>query len=427
MNETISVIGLGRLGLPMAAAIAMQGFKVIGADVDGERVAMVNEGRAPFYEPVLAEMLPAARMSGNLTATTDTTQAVRDSDVTLVMVPSPCDAAGRFSPGPAIAACLHIGAGIAAKGDSRTDGGKGHLVIMRTTLMPGTMDGAIRPALEGAANGATFSLVYSPEFLALGSAVHDFLNPAFVLVGAEDDKALDQAMAFYWAVCENQPPIAPTSFVNAELAKLGSNVGRMLKVTYGNMLAQICERLPGANVDDVARILGMDPVIAPGYLRGGMAYGGTCYPRDEQAIKALCEDLDVDPVLFGAMTWVNDHEKARLLDLVLAAALPGVTVAVLGLSFKMGTGETEGSTGAYLRQGLASRGYGVLVHDPVLEPCNVRAVVGRSAVVVVTHANPDYRRLEFHQGQTVIDCWRVLDGEAVRAAGATYIALGAGS
>ena len=422
MTNTISVavIGLGRLGLPMAAVLAAKGFRVVGADIDEERVRAVNAGTAPFYEPGLQAAMDKA--GDRLRATTDTAAAVEGAGVILVLVGSPLDERGRFSAGPAVRVCREIG-------ESLDDGA---LVLVRTTLMPGTTGGEVRDALL--AGGGAFGLAYSPEFLALGTVIRDFANPAFVLVGAEDAGSHREAERFYRCFVENEPAFVHTNLVNAEVAKLASNVGRMLKLTYGNLLARICEGLPDANCDEVAALLAADPVIGPGYVRGGLGYGGTCFPRDEQAIVALCEGTGVDSSLPLAMALVNDDERERLMNRVLEMAREGEAldrregeaVAVLGLSFKMGTPVTEGSTGYWLWEELPGYGVEVVAWDPLVAvPESVQSpqgAVDRADVVVLCHPDPEFRELAFRAGQVVIDPWRVLPG----AVPARHVPLGVG-
>ena len=186
--------------------------------------------------------------------------------MSVVIVPTPSGADGTFSTEFVLDACDSIGAGIAEKGSY-------HLVVLASTVMPGSTEGEIRSRLEsvsGKTCGADFGLCYAPSFVALGSVVQDFLNPDYVLIGESDVKSGDLLEDLYKRVCQNDPPVVRMNFVNAELTKLATNTFVSTKITFGNMLAQFCESLPGANVDIVTNALGQDSRIGSTYLNGGL-------------------------------------------------------------------------------------------------------------------------------------------------------------
>jgi UDPglucose 6-dehydrogenase len=354
----VAVIGLGKLGAPMAAAVAARGIPVVGFDLDSSKVAAINRGEPPVRETGLAEWIRAGRE--RLRATGDLAEAVQAAQVVFIIVPTPSEPNGGFSLRHVITACEQIGAALRRK--------KGFPVIVVTsTVMPGATGGLIRDCLEKASGrkaGKDFGLCYSPEFIALGSVIHDFLNPDFILVGESDPRAGETLEAFYHAVCENKPHIARMNFVNAELSKLAVNTYVTTKIAYANMLARICERLPDADVDVVTGAIGHDARIGARYLKGAVGYGGPCFPRDNLALSRLARDVGAAAGLAETTDRENRGEVARLADLVRRHLPPGAHVGVLGLSYKPDTEVIEESQGLKLAQTLLEEGLDVVVYDP---------------------------------------------------------------
>ena len=346
---TLAVVGLGKLGAPMAACLAAEGYTVIGVDVDVEKVTAINEGRAPVFETGLEEML---QQSGDrLTATTDLEDAVRRSQMTFVVVATPSDEAGGFSLRWVLPACESIGRVIRERDDF-------HTVVLTSTVMPGSTDGAVREALEQASGkrcGEDFGLCYSPEFIALGSVIRDFLAPDFLLVGESDERAGNALESVYRRTVAAQAPIARMNFVNAEVAKLSVNTFVTTKIAYANMLARICEKLPDADVDVVTDAIGLDTRIGKKYLRGTISYGGPCFPRDNVALATLARTLGAPAFVAEATDSANRDGILRLADLVESRLPEDGVVAVLGLSYKPNTDVVEESPGLLLLGELAEQ------------------------------------------------------------------------
>lgn len=435
----LAVIGLGKLGSPMAACFAAKGFEVVGVDVNEEFVAAINEGRAPVFEPQLQEMIE--RGGERLRATSDTEEAVAASDVVFLIVPTPSDETGGFSLRFVLPACETIGRAIRDRDDFP-------VVVLTSTVMPGATEGEVRQALEessGLKAGVDFGLCYSPEFIALGSVVSDFLNPDFLLIGESDRRSGEILERIYEQATDNDAPAARMSFVNAELAKISVNTFVTTKITFANMLARICERLPGADVDVVADALGLDRRIGRRYLTGAIAYGGPCFPRDNVALGAFARSLNAPATLAEATDRANHEETGRLADLVGRHVPEDGVVAVLGLSYKPETNVVEESAALHLVHELASRGVTVFAYDPaandnarrVSDGLNVRfadsaaEAIEPADVVVVTTPWEEFKHLtqedvgRSQRPRVVIDCWRIVDptelGESV-----SYVALGVG-
>jgi UDPglucose 6-dehydrogenase len=436
---TLGVVGLGKLGAPMAACFANKGFLVIGADVNSALVEAVNEGRPPVFEPELAERLAAGR--AYLTATTDTGATVGSTDATFIVVPTPSDEDGGFSLRYVLPACEQIGQALREKSGY-------HLVVLTSTVMPGATDGPVRAALEEASGkrcGEDFGLCYSPEFIALGSAIRDFLNPDFLLVGESDARAGDMLAEIYSRLVENHAPVARMNFVNAELAKLSVNTFITTKIAFANMLARVCEQMPGADVDVVTSALGRDSRIGSKYLRGAVSYGGPCFPRDTVAFAALANGVGAPAHVAEATDQLNRDGIRRLADLVRRHLPEAGTAAVLGLSYKPNTDVIEESPGLLLAQTLVGAGVNVVAYDPLALAAAERALgadvayaessaeaIRRADVIVLTTAWSEFGELQPElfardgEPRTLIDCWRLLSAE--RFGGATrYVALGEGA
>src|SRR6478735_459302 len=320
----ISVIGLGKLGAPLAAVFASKGFPVIGTDLNPAFVNAINAGRAPVDEPNLQELISDNRE--RLQATVDASAAVAATDVTFVIVPTPSDPDGRFTNRFILDAMQMVGEGLRRKTAY-------HVVVITSTVMPGSTGGEIRAALElhsGRRVGDGLGLCYNPEFIALGTVVRDMLSPDMILIGESDARAGDMLQRIYERSCDSRPVIRRMNFVNAELTKIAVNTYVTTKISYANMLADICDRLPGADVDAVTQAVGSDSRVGAKYLRGAIGYGGPCFPRDNVAFASLARSLGARADLAEATDSINQYQVERVLGAVQARLPEGGTVAILG-------------------------------------------------------------------------------------------------
>jgi len=428
------VIGLGKLGSPLAACLAAKGLAVVGVDLDSTKVDAINRGEAPVHEPQLAEMITRGR--ANLKASADIEGAVRDSDITFIVVSTPSEPGGGFSLRYVEPVCQAIGRALATRSEY-------HVVVLTSTVMPGTTGGPVREMLEKASGkkvGKDFGLCYSPEFIALGSVIRDFLNPDMLLIGESDQRSGDALANLYARVCDNKPAVARMSFVNAEITKLAVNTYVTTKISYANMLARICEQLPGADVDVVTSALGNDTRIGPKYLKGAVSYGGPCFPRDNLALAQLARNLGVPPDLAQTVDRFNRSQVQWLADLVQHRSQG--KAGILGLTYKAGTDVVEEAVGFLLMQELAKRGVKVIAFDPaygqhgprasfenvVFAPTALDCIRESDLVVLATHW-PEFNQISASQwstggsARTVIDCWRAVSF-LHNAPGIHYIRLG---
>jgi UDPglucose 6-dehydrogenase len=422
----------------MAAVMAHKGHTVVGVDLNPASVEAINAGRAPVNEPGLQDMIHANRE--RLSATLDYEEAILSTDVTFIIVPTPSDPDGRFSMRYALASAEKIGAALRKKNDW-------HLVVLSSTVMPGSTGGVMLPALErysGKKVGSDFGLCYNPEFIALGSVIRDMLNPDMILIGESDPRSGAILEEFYGGVCESGPQIRRMNYVNAELTKLSVNTFVTTKISYANMLAQVCETLPGADVDVVTTAIGCDSRIGTKYLKGALGYGGPCFPRDNIAFSAVARTNGVPALLAEATDQLNKRQVPRLTELILAHLPEGGTVGIMGLSYKPNTEVIEESQGLALAKFIAEKGIRVVVYDPAAMPnaksqlpdsvvyaSGVAECAQHADVLAITTPWAEFRSLRpSHLKRStpppaVLDCWRLLSRKEFQEA-ATYFTLGAG-
>ncbi len=417
----LSSIGLGKLGLCSAACFADKGHHVLGVDSDEEHIAALRNGQCPIDETGLSALLDRCR--GHMEFTVDYGYAVRNSEITLITVPTPSDANGRFDNAYVEAVLDRIAPALKAKKTF-------HVVGVVSTVMPTTCQCVFVPMLEkltGKMCGRDFGFVYNPEFIALGSVIHDFLHPDLLLVGASDARSAQLCRQLYECVVESDPYYAVMNLTNAEITKLSLNCYVTMKISFANELAALCERIPGADVDVVTSAVGADTRVGRRYLRGGLGFGGPCFPRDNLAFQRCAEDAGAQARLSPRVVEVNDDVVHRLFDMIGEHSGPGSTVTLLGLSYKPGTHIIEESQSVTLATRLLDAGYKVRMHDPralgsAREALGGRgtccddpydAVSGASVAVVLTnwpeYGDLDMGRLEDAAGPSplLIDCWRI--------------------
>jgi len=439
-NDTkYSVVGLGKLGCSMAAAIASRGFEVIGVDVVPEVVETVNAGHAPVIETDLEKTIDANRE--RLRATLDHREAILNSDVTFVIVPTPSDECGAFSLQYAARAFKEIGKALAEKEAY-------HLVVLTSTVLPGSTRYGLLPILERESSklcGRDFGLCYSPEFIALGSVIRDFLNPDFSLIGESDERAGSLLERCYAQIMENNPPCKRMSFENAELTKIAVNTFVTTKITFANMLADLCEQIPGGDVDVVSDALGQDSRIGRSYLTGALGYGGPCFPRDNLALGFMARALGRSAPLTETTDQMNRELVQRLVERLQPYVKPRATVAVLGLAYKPFSHVVEESQGVYLARALSHAGIRVVGFDPLAGDearsalrhhavilNDIASCLSRADCVVITTPDPAFRALaaaDFPQKNppiVVLDCWRILREKLGGSQHVRYVPLGIG-
>ena len=321
------------------------------------------------------------------------------------------------------------------------------MVVITSTVLPGDTENVIKPLLEevsGKKCGVDFGLCYNPEFIALGSVIRDFMNPDVVLIGESDARSGEILTEIYRTTCDNQPYIARMSLCNAELAKISLNAYITMKISFANTLAELCERIPGGDVDLVTRAVGSDTRIGTKYLAGAVSYGGPCFPRDNQAFLSFAQKLGCKARLSQATDEVNKDQAGRIIRLVEAQVgeVKQANIAILGLTYKPNTDVIEVSASIDIARALLGQGAKVSVYDPAgIE--NAKKLLGNSAkyassideclqdaeLCIIVTPWEEFKKLKPEdfikkmKKPALIDCWRIYD-RAEFGAKLSYQAVG---
>ncbi len=420
----ITVIGLGYVGSVSAACLAQAGHRVLGADPNMAKVSPINDGRSPVTEAGLDELVSAGVAAGRLQATPDTAEAVAQSEISLVCVGTPSRPDGSLDLAGVERACGEIGAGLARRRGY-------HVVVFRSTVLPGTTRQVILPLLEAASGktaGREFGLVYNPEFLRESSAILDYHNPPRTVIGEADEISGELAASLYAGIAG---PLIRTSYETAEMAKYADNAWHALKVAYGNEIGNLCKALE-IDSHEVMEIFCRDTKLnlSPAYLRPGFAFGGSCLPKDLRALLSRSRDLGLETPLLGSILTSNARQVERGVELI--AGKGRRRIGVLGLSFKAGTDDLRESPLVSLVAKLLERGLEVRVYDPSLDlgrltganlefvrrelpkidallVKNLELVLDHGEVIVVGNSDPEFRtlRARLSPQQIVVDFVRL--------------------
>jgi len=430
------MIGTGYVGLVGGAGLADLGNQVVCVDQVGEKIARLREGGIPFYEPGLQEVVVRNVREGRLSFTTDLAEAVREHDVVFIAVGTPEGEGGAVDVSQVDAAAHAIGRHMTGY----------RLVVQKSTVPVGTAR-RIRAIIEQAQTTRhEFDVASNPEFLREGSAVEDFMRPDRVVVGADTERAFELLRGIYAPLYLIHTPIVETTPETAELVKYASNAFLATKISFINEIANLCERT-GADVRIVAYAMGLDNRIGSKFLHAGAGFGGSCFPKDTKALVRIAEAAGEDARVVRAAVEVNESQKERMVDKVVAAVggdVRGKTVGLLGLAFKPNTDDMRYAASIVLADGLVARGATVRAFDPVAME-NARAVlpdvtyvgdrheaaVGAHALVIVTEWN-EFRRLDFERlgramaERVLVDLRNVYRPEDVEPYGFVYVGVGRG-
>lgn len=410
----LAVFGLGKLGCVLAAIHAARGHEVVGIDVIPRPVELINSGIAPALEPGLQELIDDS--NGRLSATTEAEEALVGSDGAYIIVPTPSDDSGAFSN-------EYILTAVGAIGRHLREAPRNYTVVIASTVMPGSCEGPIRSLLEvesGLTVGKEIGLVYSPEFIALGSIVKDMSYPDLTLIGESHSAAGDFAISVANTIVQNSPVVRRMSLSSAEVAKISINTFVTTKISFANMLSEICDRIPGANVDDVTGAVGADSRVGTKYLKGALGYGGPCFPRDNRALSVAAMSVGVAADIATATDLVNDRQVQRMSEMIASFTQSAQGVGVLGLAYKQSTPVCEKSQSVDIANALALKGISVNAHDPLVQEDDYHGLISsvnfhsRAAeaiastqVVVLTQDISVFDGINWEDlyGKVVVDVW----------------------
>ncbi len=432
----IVVVGSGYVGLVSGACLADFGHHVVCVDNDAAKIERLDRGRMPIFEPGLEALVASNVQGGRLSFRTDLADAVADADVVFVAVGTP----SRRGDGHADLSYVHQAAReIAAALRGYT------VIVTKSTVPVGTGD-QVERIIREARPDADISVVSNPEFLREGAAIADFKRPDRIVIGAEDDRAVAAMQEVYRPLYLNQSPILVTSRRSAELTKYAANAFLATKITFINEIADLCEQV-GANVQDVARGIGLDNRIGPKFLHAGPGYGGSCFPKDTLALIKTAQDHGAPVRIVETVVSVNDQRKRAMARKVIQAcggSVRGKTVGVLGLTFKPNTDDMRDSPSISIVTMLQEGGARVMAHDPegmeqardVLDGIGYAtdaygAAEGADALVLVTEWDA-FRALDFARLKAImrtpllVDLRNVYRPQMMAAQGFTYVSIGHG-
>ncbi|MGA9402421.1 UDP-glucose 6-dehydrogenase AglM [Haladaptatus sp.] len=356
----LSIVGSGYVGTTVAACFADLGHSVTNIDIDEDIVEQLNDGQAPIHEPGLDDLV-AEHGGTRLTATTDY-GAVRETDATFLALPTPSRPDGSIDTSIIEAGARSLGEALESKDDY-------HLVVVKSTVVPGTTEDVLGSIIEdasGKTRGEDFDVAMNPEFLREGSAVEDFLGPDKVVLGNENERANERLSAVFEPLIESSDPaVVETGIREAEMIKYANNAFLATKVSLVNELGNICKEYD-VDAYEVMDAIGLDDRIGERFLRSGVGWGGSCFPKDTAALVAAAHEKGYEPSLVEAAIEVNEKQPKRLLELLEDhVPLQGKQIAVLGLAFKPGTDDVRNSRAIPIIEGLQDGGATVVAYDPV--------------------------------------------------------------
>jgi UDPglucose 6-dehydrogenase len=424
----ICVIGTGYVGLTTGACFADLGNHVVCLDIDEKKIARLDAGEIPIYEPGIEEMVTRNVQAGRLRFTTSYADAIPGREFLFIAVNTPQSATGHADMTQVESAATSLAQHLTTP----------TIVVNKSTVPIGSADRV--GAIISRATSVPFAVVSNPEFLREGTAVHDFMHPDRVVLGSTDRGAAERVAALHAPL--NAPTVI-TDVRTAEMIKYASNAFLATKISFINEIAQICDRL-GADVNEVARGMGLDPRIAPSFLSAGIGWGGSCFPKDVKALEYMASMNGAHPQLLRAVAEINRDQRIHVVRMVREAVgdLRGKTVAMLGLSFKPNTDDMRDAPSAEIVELLEHEGATVRAYDPAAAEKAKRvlpsitlckdayeAVYQADAAILVTEWN-EFKQLDLPKlrramrGRVLVDGRNLYDPAAMTAAGFDYRAIG---
>lgn len=425
----ISIFGLGYVGTVSAGCLAQDGHEIIGVDPVQTKVDLINRGCSPIIEERVSDLIAAAVRSGSLRATTEPCQAVWDTDISIVCVGTPSEPNGNLDLRYIRRICEQIGEALKHKTAP-------HLVVIRSTVLPGTMHGTVIPVLEafsGKTAAVDFGVCHNPEFLREGSAVRDFRAPSVTVIGQLDTTSGDLLARLYEHL---DAPLIRTDVATAEMIKYVNNSWHALKIGFANEIGSLCKSL-GVDAHEVMNIFCLDTKlnISPAYLLPGFAFGGSCLPKDLRALAYTAKTRDLNLPILTSILPSNDLQVNRGVQLIMDKGHN--RVGVLGFSFKAGTDDLRESPVIEVIERLLGKGYDLRIYDNNVRMASlvganrdfilnriphisrlmvdhVDAILDHAETIVIGNNDPDFRKVpgKLRDGQTIVDFVRIRDNRS---------------
>jgi UDPglucose 6-dehydrogenase len=438
----IAVVGTGYVGLVVGACLAESGNDVVCCDIDAAKIARLNAGEIPIYEPGLEVLVERNLAEERLTFTTEVGDAVRDAEIIFIAVGTPPGEDGSADLKHVLAVAETIGRNMPAEGAEK-------IVITKSTVPVGTA-GKVREQIRQFTSRA-FHVCSNPEFLKEGAAVQDFMKPDRVVVGVDSEYARQKLADLYAPFVRTGNPVLFMDIASAEITKYAANAMLATRISFMNMVAGLCEAV-GADVNQVRQGVGTDERIGPGFLFAGIGYGGSCFPKDVKALVHTLKECGVDASILDGVEQVNEKQKSLLLERIAGRYgedLSGLRFAVWGLSFKPETDDMREAPSLTVVRGLIERGATVRAHDPQarheaeahyfadlveqgsLELCdhNYDCLEGSDALLVLTewqpYRHPDFGRIaKLLREPVIFDGRNLYNPDKMREQGFHYVSIG---
>ena len=434
----IGIVGLGFVGLTFASILANKGYHVIGVDTDKVKIKSIESGKSPFYEPELDNILKKA-LSKKLFLSENIEKIVKECDFIFLTLGTPMDKNGNIN--------LKIISNVSKKiGELLLKMKKRPIIVIKSTVVPGTTSNKIKNILEKKSNkkaGKEFGLITNPEFLREGKAVHDTLNPHLVVIGSNEKKDSKKLENFYKKFHKEKISIILTNNTTAEIIKYANNSFLATKISFINNISNLCQTLPGTNIDEVAKAIGIDPRIGNQFLNAGPGYGGSCLPKDVQALIACQKDLGVESTLLNAVHQTNVLQIKKIIELIKKTLVnvKNKRITILGLSFKEESDDIRESRSIKLIEMLLEEQSTIIVHDPkaikntklifgdkIIYNEEIKDAMNNSDCVVLMTPWEQYSKLQKAdfkkmRKKNIIDTRRILN---IHGTDINYIGLGIG-
>lgn len=430
---TISIVGTGYVGLATAVGLADFGNRVIGVDIDEEKIKKLKKGISPIYEPGIEEYLRRNLKSGRLSFTSDVPSAVREAEVIFIAVGTPSKDEGDVDLSQIESVVKTIAQNL-----------NGYKIVVTKSTVPVGTNRWIYQTIKKLSGTDNFDVVSNPEFLREGKAVYDFFHPDKVVIGYENERVKDVMIDIYRPLYLIETPFVFCNWETAELIKYANNAFLATKITFINQMANLAEEA-GADIHVIAKAMGMDGRISPKFLHPGPGFGGSCFPKDTRALVKMGEKYGIDMSLAREVIRANEMQKLRMMEKLRrnVGELRDKVIAVLGLAFKAETDDMRESPAIVIIEKLLEEGAKVKVHDPKALgnakrifgsrvgyfECEYEAAEAADAVMIVTEWN-EYRNLDLEKlkevikGRVIIDCRNVLDPRKARQYGFLYEGVG---
>lgn len=429
----IAIFGSGYVGLVTGTCLANLGNTVTCVDVDQERIANLKKNILPIYEPGLQELLIKNVQEKRLFFTIDATKAIQESDVLFITVGTPADENGKAN----LTYVFEVAATIGKNMNSYK------VIVDKSTVPVGTANQVATIIAQEQKKKHPFDLVSNPEFLREGEAIHDFMNPDRIIIGVEADSAREIMTRLYKGLERTGKPIFITDIKSSEIIKYAANAFLATKISFMNQIAQLCEKV-GGDVKEVAKGIGLDNRIGSRFLQAGVGYGGSCFPKDVQALIQTAKEAGIEFPLLQAVHEVNNKQKQSLLPKIqaLVGNLQGKKIAVLGLSFKPKTDDIRDAPSVTVIKQLQEQGAQIKAYDPIAINAMKRyfpaieyvesaydAAKNADCMVIVTEWD-EFRYLnlskikEMMKSPIIVDGRNIYDSQEVRQMGFKYIGVG---